>query len=306
MRTLSKPPLRHRLLPLLLAVLVAACGDVTTAGSEPSPSPSAPECPGTFDGRELKPAVPAPPSAPDSEGRLVPETQPRSVAICRYSGVQDAPSSLEGTRHLRDFTGIADDLQLPAVVPGEGRACTLIGSVHVPYLVRLQYPSGIVWVSTYSDANGCQDTGNGTFTSKVYIGDDVASSYDAGRWTHAPKRGGNPCFERVGRAGQERTLLPEGAVRIRICNSAQELPPIADERTIAELTRLLNAQQTEPSHGGCEGPTSRSRELLVEYASGRAVAMHVLDGCRPNTFTSSLATQLAADEMARLFELLEG
>ena len=297
----------RRVLPLLLAaVLLTACGEITDASDQPSAAPTAPACPATLDARDLRPVVPARPTAAGAEDRMVPEGLPDSVTICRYSGVAAGPSSLEGSRDLAVFDTVADDLHLPAAIDGEGRACTLIGGVHVPYLVRLQYPSGTVWVSTYSEPNGCQDTGNGAFTSKVYVGGDVAASYDAGRWTRAPSRSDNPCFDRVGRAGQERALLPDGATSIRVCTNDGQRATVSDQSTIAEITELLNRQQTRPSSGGCEGSTRRSRELLAQYPAGRSVALHVLEGCEPNAFTSSLAAQLSPADMDALLALVGG
>ena len=296
----------------LLTACLTACGDQTLIADgrpeTPSPTVDATACPATVS----EPLTP-PTSTRVQGNRLVPEGVPESMLLCRYEEKPPVLLPSPGyvpTYHLsggRDISGLekaADQLQLPPKVSGESHACTAMGGPSFPFLVRLQYADRTVWLATKSDVNSCAEVTNGSTTSSAYLGGDLQATYDASTWTRGVRRAAS-CNSPLGRYGQHETLLPEGAVRIRVCREQEELAPVTDADTISQITALFNGKRTTPGQGGCSGQITHSRELLAEYASGRGVGVHVLQGCEPNAFTSSLATQLSDDDVQRVFRLID-
>lgn len=309
------------LAPIAICVLcVSACtanapgsprsGPVATVASHAPGlnSSGSPLCPPTYSTAPrgpLKPQVPSPPTADGTAGRLVPASVPTSAVLCRYSVLRQEPSTLEGQVELSGLDAVPGDLALPAKLPGESHACTAVGGPSTPYLLRLDYPSGTVWVGSHDEVNACVDTTNGAFTSSIYIGRDLAASYVAHRWQQATHLGAGAlaCYERVGRAGQEHVLVPPGAVRISVCRDSSELAPVTEPERIRNIVRLLNAPSATPSKSGCQGTVTHSRRLLFEYRSGRNVVLDVLQGCSPAAYTNSLAINLTGKETAKLLRL---
>ena len=131
-----------------------------------------------------QPWVPAPPGT-QSDGRLAPDADPVEIVLCRYAEVTSGPARLDGAP-VRVGTGlqrVRTDLQVPARVAGV-RACTSEGP-RVPYLARLSYADGDLWVASTDTDNGCAHTGNGVFVSGSSRGGQLAASYDAGVWVPA-------------------------------------------------------------------------------------------------------------------------
>ena len=66
----------------------------------------------------------------------------------------------------------------------DGRACTPVDP-RVPYLARLSYADGDLWISSAATPNSCAETGNGVFVSGSSRGAQLAASYTAGAWVPA-------------------------------------------------------------------------------------------------------------------------
>ena len=261
---------------------------------------------------------PTPPHAtslPDK--RLVPDEVPRSMLLCRYEQVPaptfPPPSGyvpvfrLSGSRSIEGLGQAAGDLQVPPMVQGETHACTLVGGTPFPFLARIEYDARTVWLATSTDINSCADITNGSTTSHSYLGGDFQASYDAGTWTRYRRRGTAPaCYDAAGRFGQHRQLVPDEPVRIRMCKDQVELQPVTDPDRIARVLQLLNKPKTTASRSGCEGTVTHQRQLLFEYRSGRSVAVDVLQGCRPDVFSSSLSEQLTDPDVQTLFTAVAG
>ncbi|CAN5337593.1 hypothetical protein BH24ACT10_BH24ACT10_15330 [soil metagenome] len=148
------------------------------------PPADAQPCPAEYDTAAPQPWVPAPP-ATETEGRLAPDADPVEVVLCSYAAVTSGPVALDGppVRIGADLQRVRTDLQVPPKATGS-RACTP-EDPRVPYLARLTYADGDLWVSSTDTANGCADTGNGVFVSGSSRGAQLAASYDAGAWVPA-------------------------------------------------------------------------------------------------------------------------
>jgi hypothetical protein len=333
---------RHRLLGagvLVLAVVtavpVAALFETGGEDSLLAVAPSAPEpCPAQLpvDAGERSVVVPPSVGPPD---RLVPAQVPTAALVCRYgdSGIfgpgsptaRPASVALEGERTLTaGLERVPDDLALPA---GSGFGfCTDAGGPMVPHLVRFDYPAGPVWVSTSTETNSCAVVTNGAFTAAVYVGDQVAASFDASAWVDDPP---NPFVMPedacprgpTGRAGQERAMVPDGWDEVVVCRSGEGQPE-RTARTLAPepaaaVVRLLNGlPQIESEFGGsgasCDqrltvpGDDGGQAELVVGYPAGRAVRVIPFVGCEPPIGNGSLSATATAEQQAELLRLLEG
>lgn len=163
-----------------------ATGPVTDPSSDPAavPPADAQPCPAEYDTATPQPWVPAPPGT-ETEGRLAPDADPVEVVLCRYAAVTTGPAALDGppVRIGVDLQRVRTDLQVPPKA-ADNRACTP-EDPRVPYLARLTYPDGDLWVSSTDTANGCADTGNGVLVSGSSRGAQLAASYDAGAWVPA-------------------------------------------------------------------------------------------------------------------------
>lgn len=154
-------------------------------GAPPAVPPADAEpCPATYDTAASQPWVPAPPRT-ETAGRLAPDADPVEVVLCRYAPVTTGPAALDGApvRIGSELLQVRTDLQVPPRT-GDSRACTPEGP-RVPYLARLTYADGDLWVASADTANGCADTGNGVFVSGSSRGEQLAASYDAGAWVPA-------------------------------------------------------------------------------------------------------------------------
>ena len=188
---------------VLGALVVAGCGSgsATVAGGgsgaattptapmaessvAPSPTPTAAQdgCPERFESDAEQPWVPAAPTT-ETPGRLVPDADPVDALVCRYAPLAEGPSELVGERLLPGpLTAVRGDLSLPETPSGQQRACTQIDGPQVPYLVRLRYADGELWLSAVQEPNRCTDTGNGAFVTSTYLGDRFAAAYETGAW----------------------------------------------------------------------------------------------------------------------------
>lgn len=190
----SSPPARQ---------LPSAAPDGPSAPATPSDGPTAvppadaAPCPAEYETTGLdtaadtaadpataQPWVPAPPGT-QTDGRLAPDADPVEVVLCRYAAVTTGRAGLDGppVRISADLQRVRTDLQVPARV-AQDRACTSEGP-QVPYLARLTYADGDLWISSTDTANGCAATGNGVFVSGSSRGGQLAASYDAGAWVPA-------------------------------------------------------------------------------------------------------------------------
>jgi hypothetical protein len=321
-----------RPLPVLLltAALLAGCGQAGggTAGGAGVPGgpadgaagAAAPEpCPERVEPAD-PPAVPHPPSA-DTGGRLVPDAVPTAAVLCRYApgsnlpaerGTPGAPGTpatpepgtLVGERPLTGgLDRVPHDLLLPRALPGQTRPCTLIGGAVTPYLLRLDYPDGQVWVATAQDPNSCRDAGNGELVTKEPLGDRFAASYDAGAWTGPVRRGGSPCeADATGRAGQEGALVPGEPTALDVC--VGDATRAAGQDLLREVRAVLADPVAVPSQGSCTGEVRGWYELLFRYDSGPPVLVRFLPGCEPDVDNGSLQAQLDPDSARRLEHLL--
>jgi hypothetical protein len=89
---------------------------------------------------------------------------------------------LSGGRALADgLDRLARELHaLPAAPPADQRACTTESSTNVNYLIGMQYPSAVMWIS--SSQSPCRGTSNGSFVSAAEIATRVADAYSSGVW----------------------------------------------------------------------------------------------------------------------------
>ena len=258
------------------------------------------------------PQVPADPTA-ETGRRLLPEgVDPTGALVCRYGPQGDfrppsAPpaGALVGRRQLTGgLEQLADDLFLPRRLAGQGRVCTLIGAARTPYLLRLTYPDGVVWLATAQDANSCVDLTNGTFTTHEYVGDRFAAAYETGEWRPRPVLPQNgPCRERrPGRAGQEGSLVPGEPVSLRVCSGGTGRDVGLD--VLAAVRDVLAQPSAQPSDGTCSGAGAPSYELLFRYDAGPPVLVRFTVGCEPDVDNGSLQAQLAPADAERLQDLL--
>lgn len=302
---------------LALALLLPACAgpagedragpSSSAASSSPTPTAAALDgCPAAF---PLLPGdvwVPAPPST-GTPGRLVPDADPVEALLCRYRGVaperQDGETALEGQVRLTDgLDRIRTDLLVPAQLPGQDRACTLIGAPRSPHLLRLRYADGELWVSATQEVNRCTGTGNGAFLSSAYLGDRLAEAYDARAWRPAGAAS-EPCRGGPGRAGQERALVPDGWTALVVCE--QDAARGVDPSWAAQVAGLLGEVATRPDTGGCSGEAGAERQLVFRYAAGPDVVVTWLPGCEPSLMNGSLSAALTPAQTELLGVLLE-
>ena len=111
------------------------------------------------------------------------------------------------------------------------------------FAIGLSYPDGTIWITTEDDPNYCTDTSNGEFVSSVYVGDQVAASYEARRWTAIPPPrdpSTGPCDPaRTGRLGQDRAMVPGAPTSVIACTvgrtttlTAETSMPLAASRSL--------------------------------------------------------------------------
>lgn len=309
---------------LIIAVPLAA-GLVVTRQSGDDALVAAPggptaDCPDVLPVPDGERSVPAPPAIGPAD-QLVPDAVPDAALVCRYAntsifdtqGTRPQPSTvpLEGQRRLDGgLDQLPDDLALPA---GESfGACSDAGGPTVPHLMRLDYPTGSVWVSTSTEVNSCAVVTNGAFTAAVYVAGQVAASYEAGAWVEAQPRFEGPCrLSRNGRAGQERTLVPAGWTTLELCRGGV-LEPVPPERAtaVAALLASLPIQQQSGAGASCQdqlavpGGEDLVGPLVWRYPSGRDVLTFLFLGCDPPLGSSTLSATATLEEQTELVRLL--
>lgn len=167
----------------------------TAAPSSPAPSSPAPSEPAALDGcpasfrASATPWVPAPPTT-ETPGRLVPDADPVTAVVCRYQPLASGtPTSGAGPAALVGEVPLASGLDrvrldLAASPPAAGPppTCPAAGGPRVPYLLRLDYADGSLWVSSVQDPGSCAASGNGVFVTGTHLGGVLARSYDAAAW----------------------------------------------------------------------------------------------------------------------------
>lgn len=130
------------------------------------------------------------PLAPVVAQRLAPLQTPTQLVMCRYRG--HSVLQLDGSRRVRfGLSTVGAELAWSPRAMGGPRSCAAIGGRHTLYLLGLRYPSGVLWVTTAYDVNGCEVTSNGTFTSDAYVGNDADHAFETGVWTGGVGREGS-------------------------------------------------------------------------------------------------------------------
>ena len=166
---------RARLLAVAL-VLLAGCDGGSPPAAAPTPDRPA-GCPDSVPAPADAPWVPSLPTT-ETPGRLVPDADPVEALVCRYEPGDDG-ARLVGAVTLTSGLGtVRTDLLLPRTTEA---ICRPAGPLGVPYLVRLSYADGDLWLSAVHGPGGC--SGNGAFTTPVDLGGRVAEAYRTRAWT---------------------------------------------------------------------------------------------------------------------------
>ena len=167
------------------AVAVALCGctaaqKLATQAVVAAPASETVSCPAYAAlGPNGQPAVPL---AVIVAQRLVPQQTPTQLVVCRYRGTNVL--QLTGSRQVRVGLATAGtELASSPRFMGGPVVCSTRSARHTPYLIGLRYPSGVLWVTTAYDANGCEVTSNGTFASAAYLGRDADQAFATGVWS---------------------------------------------------------------------------------------------------------------------------
>ena len=322
------------------AVAVAATSAVR-AGGLPSPGPaaatSASTCPRLYGpGPTLagpgEPWVPGSPSVPDGGARMVPEQVPSAALVCRYpDGAIDTASPDEpyrvplegGVRLAGGLDAVAADLTwLPKERLGAERTCTAIGGPTTYYLLGLTYPDGVVWVSGAKDPNSCHQSWNGRFASGANLGGQLEASYDRGAWAGAEtwvppgeEILGGPCggMHRAGRLGDERAIVPAGAVSLVVCDSSPAgsgAVTIDDPARVAQAAGVVNGLDRGRGDGSCSmlDPDAAPSDVtfVFRYAAGPPVVVRADPNCRPGVLSGRFAVDDPTSLVAYAERLLAG
>lgn len=290
---------------------VSACGQRESAPGAAGDSPAARTldvCPDRHLGSGKQPWVPAPPMAA-AEDRLVPDADPVEAVVCRYralGGEADElgadSGGLEGEVRLEGgLSRVRTDLLWPAEVEGSQRVCTTTGGSLTPYLVRLRYPGGVVWLSTVQEANGCSPTGNGAFVSAVPSADHWAQAYGSASW---PAPGADPCRTRTGRSGEERSLVPHGWTTLLVCGEDGSRREVGADRA-GRIADLLDRVQTRPGTNACSGQPTIVERLVFTHAEGPPAVVTYMPGCEPSVGNGSLSASLTPEQSDVLAALVQ-
>ncbi|WP_201467535.1 hypothetical protein [Janibacter melonis] len=262
-------------------------------------------------------SVPAPPKTLDLEGRLAPRAAPQSVTICRYEPSTEADSrELVGERSVQDGRDrVGPDLAEVTPRAREDRFSCMMLSTRTPYVVRLDYPQGAVWVAADAD-DSCayEDTetsnGEGRFD---HVGNDLAAAYEAGRWVGlGPQRCADATVQRRGAAAR---LVPPGVESATICSltsaGTYETRSVV-EGSVDDLVRALSAaplvrasQEFDTGRAmRCSpgGSVPATRQVVLRYDHGPAVVVSVYPGCDPQLITGSRRAGLTP-ELRELLDL---
>ena len=206
-----------------------------------------------------------------------------------------------------NLAGLAADLAWePKKVHGQQIACFTMGGPQVNYLIGLTYPGGgRLWVSATQDPNECVLSSNGEFTSFGVVGGLVTEAFKSGRWPASQPAschgGGGPGR---GRLGQDRAMVPPGAISVSICGSHGG-PMLS--AGYAGLVAALNALPSRPSDQSCSmshrGPAV-NYQLLFGYRQGPAVVVQVFGRCVPQVNNTSLQAVSAGTILPIIARLL--
>jgi len=232
---------------------------------------------------------------------------PTQVVICRYRG--SSVLQLTGSRRVR--FGLATVGRELAWLPrntGGPRTCTAIGGRHTPYLLGLRYPSGVLWVTTAYDVNGCEVTSNGAFTSDTYVGNDVDHAFKTGVWSGgAGSNDGGPCLAwPVGRLGQDRQLVPPGATGLTICSANASPSTSTTVHVTRDFTALVSALDhvaTRTTSNMCDphGDEPVAYTARFDYSEGPSVVVDIRKNCEPKLSNRSVD----ADGSAQIWRMVE-
>ncbi|MFJ2033152.1 hypothetical protein [Streptosporangium sp. NPDC087985] len=200
---------------------------------------------------------------------------------------------------------VTDFNHLPVAASPSWRACTLIGSIPRSYLIRLRYSNGSVsWIGTAYDDNQCVVTTNGAFHTMSYIGDAVSAAYNTRRWPSL-----NPtdqCDPGRGRTGQDRQMVPKGAIGLTVCKLSATAPrkKTYGEDVAKEISAKIVSRPTEKEEGSCPAGATPSIRLIFRYSQGPPAGVTVwTKGCGiDNRF---LRSEVPPALMAELSDLLD-
>lgn len=139
------------------------------------------------DGKVQKPWVPAEPSGVGGEDRLVPNTAPSHVTLCKYRSTQSSTGSavevkLSGHTTLKNgVRQVTKDLSDEPKRESSSTTCTdTRGAVSDNYLVGFVFATGLLWVSVPN--NDCLGVTNGQFVTGSSLTDRVARAYGSRTW----------------------------------------------------------------------------------------------------------------------------
>jgi hypothetical protein len=284
---------------LLAVVLLTACGGPDEGGAVATPASASPAdgCPQRWGGSDDEPWVPAPPTT-ETPGRLVPDADPVEATVCRYDG----SGALEGDVVLQDgLDRIRTDLLVPARVEGAALPCVPTGGEAVPHLLRLRYADGDLWLAAVQRQDACTTSGNGVFVSSAFLGDALERSYRSGGWVPPDL---DPCAPTaLGRAGQERSLLPPGWTSLVVCGDGRPRELAVDRAQ--QVGALLAQLEARPAQRSCDGTPAVVLRLAAVYAHGPPVGLSWRPGCTPSVGNGSLSAATTPAQ-TELLDLLVG
>lgn len=288
-------------------------GATTRRSVDPATTGSVVVCPASV---AAEPGVPAPPESLDLEGRLAPDAVPDVVTLCRYELARGGGSrDLVGSRRITDGVDrIGADLSEVAHQGSGERVRCMIDAETTPYLLRLDFPTGAVWIAAEADETcGYEGTstsnGEGRFD---HVGNDLADAYEAGRWTGLDTR---RCADAmVQRRGATTGLVPAGVTSARVCSlisSGTYTTRSIEGDALDELVQALSAAPLVPIDQGRDasratrcspgGSVPATRQVVLRYDHGPAVVVSVYPGCDPQLITGSRRADLTPE----LRELLD-
>lgn len=250
------------------------------------------ECPSSYPLSSSKSLyVPSSPSGIAASQTLVPRQTPDNVLMCQYGypdGTKTVPSlALTKGRDLSgSLAGIATDLSwVPRLIPTQFRHCNWMFGSADRYLLGLNYPLGLVWVSVGADPGRCIGATNGSFTTPVNLGSQVAASFAAGHWTPVPTSSAAPCSgSPYGRLGEDQQLVPAGASSVTVCAADHGVPHSSRHyvRGFGGLVAALNAlpvwTKFDRYYSPAYGPDEAPYYLRFSYPTGPDVVISIVPG----------------------------